>query len=375
MKKSIIIPLLLATGAVISLSGLYTMEFMRIDARFALFVTEMQQSGIGWFPTLFGKPYTDYPSVPIILMYLASLGGTHLNMLTATLPNALAGLVVLLFTFLLGERARKNVGIYGAGLCLFAFEFLTLMRHPGSDLMVAAVTVVAVFTIYTALRGDGGKRLAWLPLLLLTGYICRGPLGFIIPTAAVLAVYLAFGCWWRSIGWLIGSGVLFMGSLVLTLVACRDAGGRELAQMFLNDQLFGRIEQGRPCWYYFTNAVGSFAPTYPLAIVTVIFYARGIFAKPQRGDSQDRVFLRMLTFWALLILVGMSVPGTKHLRYIAAAIPALGLLAAWIFANPNQLIAFELLRRLFFLIARFLPFFGLAAIVATGIVLNLLQID
>ena len=375
MKKSSIILLLIAAGAVISLSGLYSMEFMRINTRFALFVSEIRQYGLGLFPSIYGKPYTDYPVMLTALMYLSSLGGTHLNMLTATVPNALAGITVLIFTFLLGERVRHHLGIYGAGMCLLSFEFLNIMRNPGPDMPVAAVTVAAVFAAYTAIRGDGRKRLIWLPFLLLLGYAFRGPLGVVIPAAAVVAVYAARGYWRLSAVWLVCGGLALAACLELTLWGCCQTGGKELAWLFLTDQIFGRIDKVQPPWYYFTSAVGSFALTYPLAIITVAFYARKIFTQPQDRDGEDPVFLRLLAYWALLILVGMSIPGSKHLRYITAAIPAMGLLASWIFINPNKLIAFELLRRLFFLAARYLPFFSLAGIIVSGLVLSLAQVE
>ncbi len=71
-------------GTIIFIGGLYSAEFTRINCRFALFIGEMRQYGIGIFPTLYDKPYTDYPATHILMMYLASFGGYAINMLTAT---------------------------------------------------------------------------------------------------------------------------------------------------------------------------------------------------------------------------------------------------------------------------------------------------
>ena len=101
-KKTLLIIFVL--GLTAYLAGLSWQEFIKVDIRYALFTAD----GIGIFPTLYGKPYTDYPSLGIILMYFASLGGNYINMFTAALPGAVISTTTLILIFLIGARISKK---------------------------------------------------------------------------------------------------------------------------------------------------------------------------------------------------------------------------------------------------------------------------
>ncbi|MBN2643176.1 MAG: hypothetical protein JXR78_16095 [Victivallales bacterium] len=375
MKKSHALTLIVLIGLIASLSGLYGLEFIRINSRFALFVAEMEQYGVGLFPTIYGKPYTDYPSTMMIMMYITSLGGAYINMFTATLPTAIATVLMLVFTYLLGERFRKDLGFYGVVMCFLSFQYLEIIRAPGLDVFVAAAAVMSVYVAYTAAEGDGRKRLLWIPLLLIGSYSIRGPLGIAIPAAAVIAIHLARLDWKRILLWGAICGLTGFICVVVSIWLCLEAGGKELVELFLFNQVIGRMGKAHPIWYYFTNAVGSYSVTYPLAIAVGVFYGNRIFARPQKTDSGELVFMRMLCCWALLILLGMSIPGSKHLRYVIASVPPMALLCGWIFFNPDRFKFFTILQKIFFIVSRIMPFLGLATLLIAALVLRLLNID
>jgi 4-amino-4-deoxy-L-arabinose transferase-like glycosyltransferase len=359
-------------GIIIFMGGLYSAEFTRINCRFALFIGEMKQYGIGVFPTLYDKPYTDYPSTHILMMYLASFGGNAVNMLTATLPSALMAVFILIMTYLLGARVSKWLGGYAVLLCLLSFEFLSIARAPSLDLFVAAATILAFYLIYAADQDKGWKRLLLVPLCMASGFAFRGPLGIVIPSIVVFSYYLVNRKWKMCIVCALVSGllaVLCMGSLLLL---CVQQGGRELLEAFLNDQIVSRFETGKPVWYFFTNGLASYSIAFPLGLLVIIVYFKKLIKKPSAEDNGRIYFLRSIAAWILATLFVMSIPGTKHLRYIVSAIPALALTGAWIFMNFDKLVLFAKIKEFFFAVCRIFPLLALAALIILAIVLKII---
>ncbi len=357
---------------IIFLGGLYSAEFTRINCRFALFIGEMKQYGIGIFPTLYDKPYTDYPSSHILMMYLASFCGYAINMLTATLPSALMAVFTLIMTYLLGARISKWLGAYAVLLCLLSFEFVSIARAPSLDLFVAAATILSFYLIYTADQDKGWKRLLLVPLCMVFGFAFRGPLGIVIPASVVFSYYLVNRKWKMCIICGFVSGLLAVSCMAGLLLLCVHQGGKELLEAFLTDQITSRFESGKPIWYFFTNGLASYSIAFPLGLLVIIVYFKKLIKKPAAEDNNQLYFLRSITAWILIVLFVMSIPGTKHLRYIVSVIPALALAGAWIFINFDKLPLFANIRKFFFAACRLFPLLALAGLIILVIVLKII---
>ncbi len=358
-------------GTIIFIGGLYSAEFTRINCRFALFIGEMRQYGIGIFPTLYDKPYTDYPATHILMMYLASFGGYAINMLTATLPSALMAVLILIMTYLLGSRVSKWLGGYAVLLCLLSFEFLSIARAPSLDLFVAAATILAFYLIYTADQDKGWKRLLLVPLCMVFGFAFRGPLGIVIPSIVVFSYYLVNRKWKMCAACALVSGLLAVVCMGCLLLLCVQQGGKELLAAFLRDQIVSRFETGKPVWYFFTNGLASYSITFPLGLLVIILYFKKILQQPSATDNKQLSFLRNITAWIFVVLFVMSIPGTKHLRYIVSAIPALALAGAWVFMNFDNLNLFTKIRKFFFAVCRIFPLLTLSGVIILWIVMKL----
>jgi 4-amino-4-deoxy-L-arabinose transferase-like glycosyltransferase len=375
-RRTIAIYIFLASAALF-LAGLQNTEFVRINCRFGLFVHEMADSGtVGVFPYLYGKPYCDYLSVHTYLMYLASfLGGV--NMLTATLPSALAAAGVMSLTYLIGARKSNKFGLFAVILLAASYEFLCIARAPSPDMFVAFATVFSFYLMYTAELDKKAVRLFLLPLLFALGFAVRGPIGAVIPIGVVCTYYLASRNWKTAIaGGVLGTLVLAC-CLMLLIILIHNEGGRELVKAFQKAQIGSRMSSGKPVWFYFTNAMGSYALGYPLGFFVMITYAwierKNYFKKASSGTYA--ALRQGLTAWFLVIVLGMSVPGTKHLRYVVAAVPAAALLGAFVFENPDKLPIFKKLRDIFLKVCRFAPFAALAIVIIGAIVLKILKIN
>lgn len=367
---AIIIPL----GLVIFLAGLNASEFLKIDCRFGLFVPEINKYGIGVFPTLYGIPYTDYPVPHTLLMYITSLGGNYVNMFTVTLPSALAGVFALLITYMIGARISRWLGGYAVLLTLSAYEFLSLGRAPAPDMFIVAATVFSFYLVYTADEDKAWKRLLFVPLCLIAGFAIRGPIGLVIPTAVVMSYYTIARKWKTAIAAGIISAFLLAACAGIMYWLCYIQGGRELADTFIRNQVYDRMESHKPLWFYFTNAMGSYALAYPLAFIVFGFYFKKLFKKPDASDKTLNL-LRFLAGWMFIVLLGMSVPGTKHMRYIAPVIPAAGLTASWIFINFDKIKFFEILRKIILTICRIAPFIIILGLIGGAIVIKALELD
>ncbi|MDD5697561.1 MAG: glycosyltransferase family 39 protein [Victivallaceae bacterium] len=363
-------------SAALFLAGLQNLEFVKINCRFALFVREMGLAPLGPFPLLYGEPYCDYPSVHTYLMYLASLPG-GITMLSLTLPSALAAAGVMTLTYLIGARISGRFGLFAALMLAASYEFLSIARAPSPDMFVAFSAGCAFYLMYTAELENKALRLLLLPLLFTLGFIMRGPIGAIIPIGTVCAYYLAARRWKTAVaGGILGALVLTCG-LMLAVIIIYRYGGRELVKAFRDTQINSRMSSGKPFWFYFTNAMGAYALTYPLS-----FFVMGVYWWKERqhyfaktSASSHAALRQRLTAWMLVIVLGMSVPGTKHLRYIVAAIPAAALLSAFLLDNPDKLGIFRKVRNILLKICHIVPFAALAAVLGGAAALKVLKLD
>ena len=96
-----------------------------------------------------------------------------------------------------------------------------------------------------------------------------------------------------------------------------------------------------------------------MLLIGVIFYFKQI---PQRN------FLLKLIAWALVILVGMSIPAGKKIRYVLAFSPALALFCAYLLVEVQQQKYLIFLQKGIYWLCYFLPMVCFAATLAVEIV-------
>ncbi|MCP3967948.1 MAG: hypothetical protein GY750_19260 [Lentisphaerae bacterium] len=375
-KKKTAWLIFLAT-TVLFLAGLHNLEFTKIDCRFALFVQEFDNHKLGPFPYLFGKPYCDYPSLHSYLMHMCVMLFKSLNMFTLSLPSALSAGGVMAFTYLIGAKVSNKLGLLGAILLAATFEFLCIARAPSPDMIVALVTIVSFYLMYSSeIEGKFGK-LTFLPFLLIFGFAMRGPIGLVIPVGVICAFFLAARRWKMMI--LSGLMCALMLALCMLLYVSwiYEFGGKELLNQFKEAQVASRMTSGKPIWFYFTNALGSYSLSYPLALFVLGTYGwikRKSFFEKVKFDTYGGL-LQLLAAWFLVVVIGMSIPGTKHLRYIVGVIPATALIAAYLFVNPDKFKLFRVIRDVFIQICRFAPFILTGLLWIAALVIHMIGLD
>jgi len=345
-------------------------EFIGFDTRFALFAKEMLHNGPAWFPTIYGMPYPDYPATSTFLIYLFSLPLGEVTPFTSILPTAITSALVLVITYRIGAVRSKKWGIYAVLLTLFTYQFLSLSRSISLDQYTSLVTVLCFYVSYSAAVYGKTKRLLTLPLLFVTGFAFRGPMGMLIPMAVTCGFYL----WQKDIKTFIITAVcgtvLMAICWVLLLKAAYLQGAESLVAKVVDAQAAGRVSGGsHNYFYYWVRSFSYYSAAYPLAILVLFFQFRRIL----RQEDDDRRLLGGLAVWVLVILIGLTIPIAKKMRYILPIAPSLSLIASYIFIASSPSKVLLNIRNIFVGFCRsfpFLAFFGVLGLLLFSVCAN-----
>ena len=342
-------------GLILFTVGLGHQEIIGFESRFYLFALSMWRHGISWFPTIDGKPYPDYPGTSTILIYGFSRLLGHLDKFSAVFPTAVAASVTLATTYLIGALHKPQWGWYAVCFLLLTNTFVAEARTISPDQYVTMVTTLIFYLVASAQVLNKSSRLCWIPLLLLFGFACRGPIGLVIP-AGVLCVYFLVDNDFRKFfaAGFVALILLALGCAGLFYIA-NQIGGGALAHDVFRMQVAGRLQNAVLPWYfYFSESVGAYALTYPLVLLMLIGFSFNL------KKVAEKNFLLKLIDWMLVILIGMSIPAGKKIRYVLAMAPALSLLAGYLFTVPQQQRYLRVLRKYIYWFCYFLPLYCLS---------------
>jgi 4-amino-4-deoxy-L-arabinose transferase-like glycosyltransferase len=339
-----------------------TPEFLRIQARFALFAQEMLRNGPTFFPTTYQIPYPDYPATSTFLIYLVSLLLGKVTSFSAVLPTAVTSALILVVTYHIGAVQSRKWGLAAVIFTLSTYLFFRESRGISLDQYVSLTTVLCFYLVYSADTSGKRKRLWFIPLLLVTGFSFRGPIGLVIPAAVVCSYYLWAGEFKKSIVMgLMALSVLVICSVGL-LAAAYVQAGEVFVKRVINAQAAGRMTQSKESqFFYWYRCLSDCAASYLLAILVVVAGFKNILKRKSNGYK----LIGYLVSWILIILIGMSVPADKKIRYILPIVPALSLVAAYLLINSSKKgVLFEI-KKTILSICSFLPL--LASIATVGI--------
>jgi len=319
--------------------GIWQQPFVNFETRFAVFAQEMLRHGLTLFPTTYGQPYPDYPVTSTVLIWLASLPFGQVTKFSAVLPTALASSTIVALTYKLLAQYSKQWGVLAVGFELLTVSFLAESRSISVDQILSAITVSAFYLTHKSYRNGLPLPTRNLVLLLVAGFLVRGPIGIVLPAGVVLShllltserrVVVAFSAW--SSTTLILCGATLWGLAVFIY-------GSEFASNVIRMQIVGRFAESTPLprYYYFTSSFGNYALSYPIAVIVA---ASALFAKFKRiafNERNDRTsIVLLLVAWMAIVFVGLSIPETKKVRYILPAAPALAALASYIFLGSGN---------------------------------------
>jgi hypothetical protein len=218
---------------------------------------------------------------------------------------------------------------------------------------------VSFYMVYSAQILKRSNRVWWLFPLFLAGFAFRGPLGLVIPTGVVCMFYLLEKDYKRFFLIAILSALLLAIASAALLSIAYHVGGQHFLDEVLQKQVFGRMQADAKTpahYFYLIESFGAYAVVYPLAVFMLLGLVLNF------NFSQTTRTLLKIAGWALIVVVGLSIPGDKKVRYILPAIPALALICGYLFVVPRERHYFYFLKRLFLLFCWLFPTLALGAI-------------
>lgn len=328
-------------------------EFISFDCRFAVFAQEMLRNGTSFFPTTYGEPYPDYPSASTLMIYLASLPFGKVTPFTAILPTVIVSALILVFIYKIGAIHSHQWGLYAVLLALFTTEFYVSSCTVIIDQYNSLATVLSFYIAYSADFYNRRKRVWLIPLLFVFGFVFRGPIGLVIP-AGVVCIYYLFNRNYKLFAIMaFSSAILFIVCSLLLLAAAKYQGGESFLKLVITKQVGERIKGDKRHWfgYYLTYSFVSYAIAFPFAAIVTITLFKKIF---RRESSNDKL-LSYLIIWIIVVLIGMTIPGSKKIRYVLPMIPAVALVASYIFIDTSQNNIFLFVKNLFLQFCKWFP--------------------
>lgn len=321
-------------GLVCFLSGFCFQPFINFEARFALFAQDIFRNGLQFYPTIYNVPYPDYPALSIWLIYFSSWVFGGLVKISAIFPTAIASALIMVFTYLIAALYSRRWAWYAVLILLSSLYFVQSSRTISLDQYVSLVTVVLGYVIIRFCEQDKTKASANVSLkaaglimfILFLGVWFRGPMGLVIPGGAAAGILLAYQQY-KNIFIFAGLCVaVLVVSLLVLLGMAYCQGGESFLREVLVMQVTGRMHPGHgyPAWFYLQSLFFSYQPGFIIVLGLMAFaFPKFINTKPEK-----KLLLAML-FWLLIVVIGMSIPGGKKTRYLLPIMPAIALIASW----------------------------------------------
>lgn len=337
-----------------------TPEFIGFQTRFALFAQEMFRYGPSLFPTTYDTPYPDYPATSTFLIYLVSLLLGAVTPFSAILPTAVTSALIVVVTYRIAAIRSRQWGLAAVLFALFTVEFFSQSRSISLDQYTSLATAVSFYLAYSADCYYRHKRLWLVPLIWIVGFSLRGPIGLVLPAGVLCGYYLSQARFKQFILMGVSGGIVLVFCLVGLLVAAKMQAGQSFAERVFSAQMTGRVHDGGKGYaYYWFGCLSSYALSYPLAIIVVGARFKDIL----RRKTDDDNLLSSLAGWILIVLIGMSIPVTKHMRYVLPIVPPLSLVAAYLLIGSSPKGILFATRKTFLAICSFLPLLGTIATV------------
>ncbi len=333
--------LIFAAGLLIFLLGLGNREFIQLECRTALFVREMFENGIHWFPTVYSRPYPDYPVTHPALIYAVSSLFGRLTIQTAVLPTALAAAISLALTYRIGLIASRSVALWAVLLELGTYGFFSTARSVSLDHLTTAVTAACFLAVCSWLLGGNSRQLGLVLLLCVVGFACRGPIGFLLPAGVAVTCCLVER---RYRAFLLLSLVLLALLTICALgltVAAEQAGGRAFVRDVWYMQAGARLSgsHAKGLYYYLIHGLTTYAISFPLAVAVLIGVRKPLFLsfirRQPTGVSSERL-LGLLAASFLVLFIGLHIPSAKMARYLLPLAPMTSLIAAYLMAETGS---------------------------------------
>jgi 4-amino-4-deoxy-L-arabinose transferase-like glycosyltransferase len=322
---------IIAIWAVLLLPNLGSTSFWDIDEGLnAEAAREMLESGNWIVPTFNFEIRTAKPAL-LYWLQVWSYQTFGVNEFAARLPSALAALAVGFLTYGLGRRMfDPTTGLLAAVIMLTSIQVCLLAHAATPDMLFLAATMVTYYLFWRGYVHDGKIWLITCSFGTSFSVLAKGPVGVVLPTAAIALFLFSRGELKRFLDWRFVVGIFLFLVIAMpwyVLVGSETRGHflrgfwwHENVNRFLNpmDNHRGSI------FFYPLVFIIGFAPWCVFLLPTLL----NGWKEARDRDDRERLANRFLLFWFITYLMFFSVAATKLPNYILPSYPAFALLTA-----------------------------------------------
>jgi len=339
--------LLFGLATLVNIIGILFIPLMDVDAtQYASISLEMLQSG-NYLQLM--NHYQDYLDKPPFLFWTAALSYKifGVSAWAYRLPSFLFSLLGVYSTYKLTGLFYNKRAALNAALILYTSQALFLIHHDvRTDTILTATVVFSTWQFIEYLRYHSWPNFIGAFVGIGIGMLEKGPLGLVVPAAAVGSHILVTREWKYIFKWQWLAGLAIVGLMLLPMFIglyqqfdlqpekiVNGRSGVSGIRFFLWEQSFGRIT-GENVWkddstpLFFTHSfLWSFLPWSVLALVAFYLKCRDLISC--RFHSKDQEFLSLGAFiipFAALSLSQYKLPHYVFVTYPFAAI----FTAAWL---------------------------------------------
>jgi len=369
-SKNAGIVILLALFGAIMLGNLGGWDLKGADEpRYAQIAREMLETGQYILPHLNGEIYSAKPPLFFWLMALSAVPSGDVSAFEARLPSVLAGLGLILLTYLFAARLfDRHTGLLAAGVLFCCRQFFSTATSSHFDIILAFWTTLSLLFFYTGYTRTkkGGEYMLGAYGAMGGALLTKGPVGLIVPLASMLLFVLARKEFNRIQDLHIGKGLLIaVGIIAAWLIPACILGGEAYTNNILFKQTLGRTVESfahkEPFYFYFLGFPMDFLPW------SLFVPAAALYFWKYRSRSKD--ILLPLVWFVFTFTMFTLVSGKRDL-YLLPLYPAAAMLMAKFFTDfirNDEVFAWLSRSKLFMVpyysIAGALPAAGVAGIV------------
>jgi 4-amino-4-deoxy-L-arabinose transferase-like glycosyltransferase len=292
------------------------------EARYALMARDLLQRG-AWFDLQVRgeRTWEKPPLLPWLIAGFARLRG-RVTEATAQAPIALATIVVILFTFLMGDRLfTPRAGLWAALILLTSYDFFGQSQQVLPDMLVVAFMTIAGWAFWRAVTEPLNHRpLVVFYVAVAWAVFAKGPLGLLALLSAAVWLVTEHGPRGaaRRLRSPVGMG-LFGLITVAWLGPFLSLGARDfVAHTIWCDWLTWYFGRPSPGDLLYAATVG-FLPWVVLAPLVL----------PRAGRAWKVPAVRFALLWFAVPLVVLALAANQKLRYALSIYPGAALLVAW----------------------------------------------
>ena len=311
--------------------ALGTRELWTAENRWAEITRNMLLSGDYFHPKINGEPYFDKPLIGYWTIALASKLTGRLDEFAIRLPSAVAGLVTLWMTILLGKRLwSAEAGRIAGWLLLGCYGFVFWARTGQADMENVAFTMAAIAWYWARRDRPGFTTSLVFYVICFVGAQMKGLGAIAVPCLAVFPDLLRDRRWKHFLtlshaAALALALLVYFAPFMMEKMTRGTYGESGLDLVFREnvERFFEPFDHKEPFYIYFYHLPILFLPWAPLLLIALV-------AAMSRG--RELLSADYPTRWAmeasLIIFLFFTVSGSRRGYYILPLVPFCSLLCA-----------------------------------------------